>query len=154
MSILRDNILLFPTVYDTIFFLLMIEFSHRVSYNKGVIKVVVETLINKVVEDGREFTYVYKLLKNDFVMEVDGNQKSIQAYGIEVERQDLLDGQVIQVEKDYEKYISPQRHKVRSLMKLLNDNIVSPVHLIDIIGEYIDEYISDFDKELNGIANC
>jgi len=39
-------------------------------------------------------------------------------------------------------------------MKLLNDNIVSPVHLIDIIGEYIDEYISDFDKELNGIANC
>lgn len=115
---------------------------------------VVETLTNKVVEEGKEFTYVYKLLKNDFIMEVDGNQKNIQAYGIEVERHDMINGEVIIAEKDCEKYISPQRHKVRSIMKMLNDNTVSPIHFIDIVGEYIDEYISDFDEEFKGIASC
>jgi len=116
--------------------------------------VVVETLINKVVVEEKEFTYVYKLLKNDFVMEVDGNQKSIQAYGIEVERQDMINGEIVIVEKDFEKYISPQRHKVRAIMKMLNDNNVSPIHFVDIVGEYIDEYITDFDEEFKGIANC
>jgi hypothetical protein len=115
---------------------------------------IVETLMNKVGEDGREVTYVYKLLKNDFQMEVDGNQKSIQAYGIEVETQDMINGEITTVYSDCEKYISTQRHKVKSLLKLLNDNAVSPIHFIDIIGEYIDEYISDFDEEFKGIANC
>lgn len=115
---------------------------------------VVETLINKVVEDGKEFTYVYKLLKSDFLMEVDGNQKSIQAYGIQVETQNEINGKITTVYSDCEKYISPQRHKVQGLLKLLNENTVSPVHFIDIVGEYIDEYIGDFDEEFKVIANC
>lgn len=115
---------------------------------------IVETLTNKVVEEGREFTYVYKLLKSDFLMEVEGNQKSIQAYGIEVETQDVINDEITTVFSDCEKYISPQRHKVQALIKLLNDNTVSPIHFIDIIGEYIDEYIGDFDEEFRGIANC
>ncbi|MPM36778.1 hypothetical protein SDC9_83380 [bioreactor metagenome] len=115
---------------------------------------VVETLMNKVVEEGREFTYVYKLLKNDFLIEVDGNQRNVQAYGIEVETQGMVNGEATTIHSDHEKYISPQRHKVKALLKLLNDNMVSPIHFIDIAGEYIDEYISDFDEELKVIANC
>ena len=42
-----------------------------------------------------------------------------QAFGIEAERQDLL-------------------------LSLIHDNQVSPIHLVDILGEYVDEYVSDF----------
>ncbi len=132
----------------------MLKFIHRVSNNKGVIEVVVETLMNKVLEEGREFTYVYKLLKSDFLMEVDGNQRNVQAYGIEIETQGVVNGNIEKIYSDCEKYISPQRHKVKTLLKLLSDNTVSPIHFIDIAGEYIDEYISDFDEEFKGIASC
>ena len=35
---------------------------------------------------------------------------------------------------------------------MLYENQVSPIHLIDIIGEYVDEYVNDFTNiDLNAI---
>ncbi|MDF2675395.1 MAG: Uncharacterized protein K0R09_3667, partial [Clostridiales bacterium] len=38
------------------------------------------------------------------------------------------------------------------LLKMLYENIVSPLHLLDILGEYVDEYIIDFDSALKDTA--
>ncbi|WP_407644975.1 DUF6514 family protein [Clostridium polyendosporum] len=49
--------------------------------------------------------------------------------------------------------ISPQRHKVHNLLKMIYDNGVSPRHLIDILGEYVDTYVIDFDVALARTVN-
>ncbi|WP_368253287.1 DUF6514 family protein [Clostridium paraputrificum] len=48
--------------------------------------------------------------------------------------------------EDGVKYISTQRHKVKGLLNLLYKNEVSPIHLIDIIGEYVDKWVEDFEE--------
>ncbi|MDB2097813.1 DUF6514 family protein [Clostridium paraputrificum] len=42
--------------------------------------------------------------------------------------------------------MSTQRHKVKGLLNLLYKNEVSPIHLIDIIGEYVDKWVGDFEE--------
>jgi hypothetical protein len=37
---------------------------------------------------------------------------------------------------------------------MVHENTVSPIHMIEILGEYIDEYISDFDEMLKNIGTC
>ena len=57
-----------------------------------------------------------------------------------------MNGQEINnIERDSVEYISPALYKVNSLLSLLYNNNVSPVHLVDVIGEYVDEYVEDFD---------
>ncbi|MBI6873250.1 DUF6514 family protein, partial [Clostridium aciditolerans] len=92
------------------------------------------------------------LLKGNISITYGVDTIEVQSYGIEIERQDLVDGKLVNIERDCVKSISPERHKVHNLMKLLYDNNVSPIHLIDVLGDYIDEYIVDFDKEIKDIA--
>ena len=73
-----------------------------------------------------------------------GRFKGRQAYGIEVERQDIIDGELVKIERDSVNYISTHKEKVKKLFDLVSKNNVSPIHLIDVIGEYVDEYVSDF----------
>ena len=116
--------------------------------------VVVENLSKKVTEVDVKHNYFYRLVKSEVsVLAYDGHT-NVQAYGIEVERQDIVDDMVIYIERDCVKNISPQKYKVKSLIKMLYDNTVSPIHIIDILGEYIDEYIVDFDEALKSIATC
>ncbi|KAJ53222.1 hypothetical protein BD780_003425 [Clostridium tetanomorphum] len=114
--------------------------------------VVVENLIRCSKEGEVEYNYYYRILKDKVVLDYNGESTEVQSYGIEIERQDIIDENIINIERDYVKCISPQRHKVHKLLKLLHENAVSPIHLIDVLGEYIDEYIIDFDKELMNIA--
>jgi hypothetical protein len=37
-------------------------------------------------------------------------------------------------------------------MRMLYENAVSPIHLIDVLGEYIDEYIIDYDLYISETA--
>ena len=67
-----------------------------------------------------------------------------QAFGIEIERQDLVEGNIIQIERDFISKISNKEDKVKDLLKLIYDYQVSPIHLVDILGEYVDNYVSDF----------
>ena len=73
-----------------------------------------------------------------------GEFKGRQAYGIEVERQDVIDGDLVNIERDSVNNISTNKEKVKKLFDLVSKNNVSPIHLIDVIGEYVDEYITDF----------
>lgn len=113
---------------------------------------VVENLIRTESREDVKFVYLYRLLKGNVKITYGIDTIEVQSYGIEIERQDMIDGKLVNIERDCVKSISPERHKVHNLLKLLYDNNVSPMHLIDVIGDYIDEYIVDFDKEIKDIA--
>ncbi|MDQ0150766.1 DUF6514 family protein [Eubacterium multiforme] len=65
-------------------------------------------------------------------------------FGVEVERIDYKGDLVIDSFKDSVELISPIKEKVINLLKMLYENQVSPIHLIDIIGPFVDEYVNDF----------
>lgn len=111
--------------------------------------VVVETLAQAVeIEKNVEYNYVYKLLESNYSVDVNGKTQIVQAYGIEVEREDVVKGKKVSQCKDFVKYISPKKDKVVNLMKMLYQHLVSPIHLIDVIGEYVDQCVDDFEEEL------
>ena len=120
----------------------------------GTYMVVIESLSKKVTDDDVKHNYFYRLVKSEISVSMYDEPTKVQAYGIEIERQDIIDDTVVFIERDCVENISPQRHKVKNLMKMLYDNTVSPIHMIDILGDYIDEYISDFDEMLKNIATC
>ncbi|SFB42288.1 DUF6514 family protein [Clostridium frigidicarnis] len=101
--------------------------------------------LNRVEEiGGNNYLYSYRMIKKEVVVPFYDCSTPIQGYGIEVERQELVNGVVVNIERDIVATISPYRHKVRELLKVLYANCVSPIHLIDVLGEYIDEYVIDF----------
>lgn len=114
---------------------------------------VVENLIRSEVNENIQYNYSYRIIK-DKVSFSEYDKLDIQSYGIEVERQDLIDGKLFKVERELIKCISPHRHKVHNLVKMLCDNLVSPIHVVDVVGEYIDEYITDYDEILKDIYIC
>jgi hypothetical protein len=113
---------------------------------------VVENFIRTENMDQIKCNYYYRLIKGKILITYEMDTIEVESYGIEIERQDLQDGKLINIERDCVKNISPEGHKVHNLLKLLHDNLVSPIHLIEVLGEYIDEYIVDFDKNIKYIA--
>ena len=97
---------------------------------------IVESLHSDMKVDDKECKYSFRMFKENFL---DG-----QAFGIEVERQDFMEGNVVKIERDFISKISNNEEKVKDLLKLLCNYQVSPIHLVDILGEYVDNYVSDF----------
>lgn len=87
-----------------------------------------------------EYRYAYRLITRKY--------NGITAYGIEVERMDYVNLKNINLERDSIELISTQKHKVKNLLMKLYSSQVSPIHLIDIIGSYVDEYIYEFNIDL------
>lgn len=113
---------------------------------------VVESMIrNEICEDMKK-NYFYRLTKNKISLSLGDGTMEVQSYGIEIERQDVLNNSIVNIERDSVKSISPHRHKVHGLLKLLYDNCVSPIHLVEVLGDHIDEYIVDFDEALKEIS--
>ncbi|AWI07246.1 DUF6514 family protein [Clostridium drakei] len=113
---------------------------------------IVENLVRTQKTEKMRYNYLYRLLKSKLSITYGIDTIEVQAYGIEVERQDFLEDKLVNIERDCVKSISTQRYKVHNLLKLLYDNCVSPIHLIEVLGENIDDYIVDFDKEIKYIA--
>ncbi|VYU59585.1 hypothetical protein [Clostridium tertium] len=97
---------------------------------------VVNSLYTSLKNEDKEIKYLYRLTEESY--------RDGQAFGIEVERQDIVDGNVITIERDYIGKISTIEDKVRELLSLIHNYQVSPVHLVDILGEYVDNYVMDF----------
>ncbi len=93
------------------------------------------TIINS--DTDVEFRYFYRLIKKDY--------KGATAYGIEIERKDYVDLRNINLERERIDMISIHRHKATQLLIKLYNNVVSPLHLIDIAGSYADEHAYEFD---------
>ncbi|MDF2505314.1 MULTISPECIES: DUF6514 family protein [Clostridium] len=113
---------------------------------------IVDTFSKSIMNGETEYKYEYRITKSNIMLYDYGVNSEVQSYGIEIERQDIINGKTINLERDSVYNISPQRYKVQELTKLLYDNDVSPINSIEILGEYVDEYISDFDDVLKGIS--
>ncbi len=100
---------------------------------------IVESLSLAIENKGKKIIYFYRLTQCQ--------TKVGQAFGIEVERQDFRDGALTNIERDSVDIISTKEEKVRSILELLYKNNVSPIHLIDVIGVYVDECVEDFNNE-------
>lgn len=101
----------------------------------------IDNILNDSIFDAnKEMKYSYRLVRENFF----GGQ----AYGIEVERQDFINNKLIFIERNEIRKISNTKSKVEWLLNLLNDNKVSPIHLVDVLGSYVDEYVSDFKDTL------
>lgn len=107
---------------------------------------VVETLSRNEILNQNTYCYNYRMFKNEILLSCEGQTSMLQSYGIEIERQDILNGVVVGIERNSVSNISPHRHKVHNLIKMLYDNLVSPIHLVDIVGEYTDEYSTDYEE--------
>lgn len=113
---------------------------------------VVENFISTEVAESTKYVYFYRLLKGKTIITYEKESIEVQSYGIEVERQDILNEELVNVQRDCIEHISPYRYKVHNLIRLLYKNKVSPLHLIDITGDYVDRYILDFEREVKYIA--
>ena len=95
-----------------------------------------KTLSKTVNINEKEVKYIYRITES--------NIKSRQAFGIEIERQDFKDGEVINLERDTVKLVAKEEKKAHDILLLLFNNLVSPIHLVDIVGEYSDLCAAEF----------
>lgn len=100
---------------------------------------IVKELVKKINGEELEFVYSYRLTADRF------NGKEI--FGLEVERFDYLDGELVNIERDGINKISYDVLKVDNLFDIIAENIVSPIHLVDVIGDKVDACIEQIDEE-------
>lgn len=96
---------------------------------------IVETRDISVKVNEREMQYVYRLLLKDY------NNKKV--YGLEVERRDISNNQVINIERESIEEVSIVKDKVKEMIDILYNGIVSPIHVVDILGEEIDKCVAE-----------
>lgn len=114
--------------------------------------VVVENLSGSNSLGNIKYVYDYRMMRSNLKLTYNNEILEVQSYGIEIERQDVINDRVIGIERDSVINISPDRHKIHNLLKLLHGNTVSPIHLVDVIGSFVDEYISDYDMLIKETA--
>lgn len=83
-------------------------------------------------DEGVEFDYFYRLIKS--------NYNGMPVYGIEIERKDYIGMKNINIERDKVDMISYKKNKAKEILMTLYRNNLSPIHLVDIIGCYADEF--------------
>lgn len=103
-------------------------------------------------ENNRKCKYRYILLEGEKKLEHAGDAVVLPCFGAEIIREDIVDGSVCYIESDRIPCMTTYRYKAAQLVKKLYVNMVSPVHLIDIAGPLADEWVEDFDRQLNKIA--
>lgn len=86
--------------------------------------------------DNLRHDYQYRIIETKY--------NEVNTYGIEIERKDFNNDVLINIERNSIEKISYYLEKVRELLSILYKNEVSPIHLVDIFGEKVDEYVSEF----------
>ncbi|MCR4943990.1 MAG: DUF6514 family protein [Clostridium sp.] len=84
--------------------------------------------------EGIERIYTYQITKQ--------YEENIIEYGIEAKREDKSQGNIIKIVKSQIKNISSDQDRMDEIINLLWRNEVSPIHLQDILSDYIDKYVS------------
>ncbi|NLK93591.1 MAG: hypothetical protein GX275_00170 [Clostridiales bacterium] len=83
-----------------------------------------------------EVKYIYRISESKF--------EGKKVYGIEIEKNEIVNGKTINVDREFVEKISPNMNKIEKIYNVLVENIVSPIHFIDIMGEEIDKCVFDF----------
>ncbi len=76
---------------------------------------------------------------------------NVPCYGIEITSEKLLKGRLVEIYSDRIDVVSSVKDKVLSLIEFLKDNEVSPIHIFDIVGDYADEWVGDFDRDAKAL---
>lgn len=113
---------------------------------------IIECLTKVINKDEMKYRYFYKLIKSTLIIELNGVETEIQSYGIEIERQDYRGNILLNVESDKINHVSPQRYKCYEFLKMLYSKEVSPVHLIDILEEHLEDLVKEYDNSYNKLA--
>lgn len=93
--------------------------------------------LSKIVNVGEnEVKYIYRMTEKSI--------KNRQAFGIEIERQDFNNGEIIKLERDSVSLVASEEMKANDILVMLFNNLVSPIHLVDIVGEYSDLCAAEF----------
>ena len=100
---------------------------------------IVKEIIKKMQTEELEYIYSYRLTANQL-----GGKE---LFGVEIERADYLDGELVNIERDGVEKISYDILKVSELFDIISESIVSPIHLIDVIGDKIDRCIEEINEE-------
>lgn len=91
---------------------------------------VIEKKVTTKYIDGIERSYIYKVTQQ--------KQDSILEYGVKVTREDISkDKKVTSVESEV-KYISTEKEMVTGIINILCKNEVSPIHLKEVVCDYVD----------------
>lgn len=98
------------------------------------------------VDNEREYIYRYFLIESNKKININEHIVTVPCYGIDVIREELKEGKIVDIYENMLDCVSSVSEKVVSLIEYLRNNEVSPVHLIDIVGEYADEWVDDFDR--------
>lgn len=93
-----------------------------------------EKSIKTKYSEGLERIYTYEITKQ--------YEENIIEYGIEVRREDKSKGDIINIVKNQIRSVSSDKERIEELLNLLSRNEVSPIHLQDILNDYIDRYLS------------
>lgn len=109
---------------------------------------IIETLKCNCDCEGDVVEYTYKLIQRDLQLENKDGDHCIEAYGVEVESRRKNNDKIVHASKEEVRYITPYKYKGSQFLHLLEKNMVSPIHLVEIVEEMIEEYYKDFDKEL------
>ncbi|WP_297520108.1 DUF6514 family protein [uncultured Clostridium sp.] len=100
---------------------------------------IVKSLVNILKAEDITYEYKYRLTETLF--------KKSAMYGIEIERVDYIKEEIVNIERESIDKVSKDITKVEKLHSLVFDNLVSPIHLIDVIGEYVDKYVEEMKEE-------
>lgn len=107
---------------------------------------IIDTINCNLKCENGELEYVYNLTEKKLSLEVEGEEEEVVSYGVEAqsfiktgEKRTLVSKEEIQV-------LTPYKHKAKEFISMLRRNEVSPIHLLDIAEEIIEEYYLDFDK--------
>lgn len=93
--------------------------------------------LSKIINiDDKQTKYIYRIIESKL--------KSVQAFGIEIERQDFNNGEIINLERDSVSIVASEQKMANEILMLLFNNLVSPIHLVDIVGEYSDLCVNEF----------
>lgn len=106
------------------------------------------------IKEGKEYIYRYFLIETVKRLNVNGVFVDVPCYGIEVISEEFTKGRVISIDGENVEFISPIKAKVLDLINFLKSNEVSPVHLVDIIGDYVDEWVEDFERDARDIVSA
>lgn len=109
---------------------------------------IIETLKCNCDCGGDVLEYTYRLIQRDLHVESHGEDQSIKAYGVEVESKRKNNDKIVQASKEEVKYVTPYKYKGSQFLHMLERNMVSPMHLVEVTEEVIEEFYIDFDKEL------
>lgn len=106
-------------------------------------------ICNCKVEADEQVAYVFRyyLLEDSKKILINESHINVPCYGIEITSERIVQGRLEEVFCDSLDAVSSIKDKVVNLIEFLRDNEVSPYHLIDIVGEYADEWVGDFDKD-------